>query len=199
MRLYLNVSAWQFAYGLTLSFFMLIASAEDIRKKRISNTLVFMMLCAGIIFNALEAPTNTLGLPAYHLGPLGAPLALLGSLVGLVMLLPLYLARGLGAGDVKLMAALGSFLGPVDTINLALVILVTGGCAAVVRMVWIDKTRLALSHVAELITLVTNGKPQSFDPSTQSVERMPFVPAMAMGTLIYAGWRWTGGLPFIHF
>jgi prepilin peptidase CpaA len=197
--LYLNVSAWQFAYGLTLSFFLLIASAEDIRKKRISNTLVFMMLCAGIIFNALEAPTNTLGLPAYHLGPLGAPLALLGSLVGLVMLLPLYLARGLGAGDVKLMAALGSFLGPVDTINLALVILVTGGCAAAVRMVWIDKTRLALSHVAELITLVTNGKPQSFDPSTQSVERMPFVPAMAMGTLIYAGWRWTGGLPFIHF
>lgn len=198
MRLYLNVSAWQFAYGLTLSFFMLVASAEDIQRKRISNILVFMMLCAGIIFNTLELPTNTPAM-AYHLGPIGAPLALLGSLVGLVLLLPLYLARGLGAGDVKLMAALGSFLGPVDIINLTLVILVTGGCAAVVRMVWIDKTQLALSHVAELITLVTNGKSQSFDPSTQSVERMPFVPAMALGTLIYAGWRWTGGAPFIHF
>jgi len=71
MRLYLNVSAWQFAYGLTLSFFMLVASAEDIQRKRISNILVFMMLCAGIIFNTLELPTNTPAM-AYHLGPIGA-------------------------------------------------------------------------------------------------------------------------------
>lgn len=157
------------------------------------------MLCAGVFINALGSPTGLRGGGAFLLGPLGAQWALLGGLVGLVLLLPLYLARGLGAGDIKLMAALGSFFGPTEIISLTLVILVTGGCFAAIRMVWIDKTRTALSHIGGLMTSMTSDKPPRFNPSTQSVERMPFVPAIAMGVLIYAGWRWTGGVPFIRF
>jgi prepilin peptidase CpaA len=199
MRPYLNASGWQLAYGLALIIFISTACAEDIKRKRVSNALLLAMLCAGVFINTLHAPTGPQGLAAYHLGPLGAPLALLGSLVGFALLFPLYLARGLGAGDVKLMAALGSFFGPAEIINLTLVVLVTGGCFAAIRVIWIDKTRIALNHIAELVTSVTSGNPQRFDPSTQSAERMPFVPAIAMGVLIYAGWRWTGGAPFIRF
>jgi prepilin peptidase CpaA len=199
MRPYLNASFWQLTYGLTLGIFISAACASDIKRKRVSNALILAMLCAGVLINALYAPTVPQDSSAYNLGPLGAPLALLGSLLGLVLLFPLYLARGLGAGDIKLMAALGSFFGPTDTINLTLVILVTGGFLAAIRMIWIDKTQIALNHISELMTSVTSGKPQRFDPSTQSVERMPFVPAIALGVLIYAGWRWTGGVPFIRF
>ena len=199
MHPYLNASDWQLAYGLVLGIFISAACAEDIKRKRVSNALLLAMLCAGVFMNALDSPTGSQGGSAFLLGPVGAPLALLGGLVGLVLLFPLYLARSLGAGDVKLMAALGSFFGPTEIISLTLFILVTGGCFAAIRMVWIDKTRTALNHIAGVMTSVTSSNPQRFDPSTQSVERMPFVPAIATGVLIYAGWRWTGGIPFIRF
>lgn len=198
MRPYFNLLYWQWAAGATLLIFMLIVSTQDIKRKRIANTLLLAMLCAGIFFNALSLPTAPERL-AYQWAPLGAPLALLGVVVGLLLLIPLYLARGLGAGDVKLMGVLGSFFGPVEIINLTLVVLVAGGCFAAVRMVWIEKTRQALSNIAGLVGTLNCTAQQRFDPSVQSVERMPFAPAIAAGVLIYGGWRCTGGSAFIHF
>jgi prepilin peptidase CpaA len=171
----LNAAEWQWAYGLTLSIFMLIASAEDIKRKRIPNHLILGMLCSGLVLNAL--------------GPLGARMALLGSLMGMAVLFPLYLLRAFGAGDIKLMAALGSFFGPLEIIQLTLLILVIGGCFAGLRLLWIDKTRLALANIAGIVSSAMNHKAPSFDPSTQSIERMPFVPAMAVGVLVYGFWR----------
>ena len=197
MRAYLNLPYWQFAFGFTLFIFMLISSTEDIKRRRISNLLLLVMLCAGIFFNALNIPP-----PSQRLGmqwaPLGAPLAILGVVVGMLLLLPLHLARGMGAGDVKLMGVLGSFIGPVEIISLTLVVLVTGGVFAAVRMVWIAKSRQALSNIAGLVTRMSFAS-ERYDPSPPLTERMPFIPAVATGVLIYGGWRWTGGAALIHF
>lgn len=187
---------WQWAFGAALLIFMLMASAQDIKRKKIANPLLLIMLCAGIFFNALDLPIAPQRL-VYR--PLGVPLALLGIVVGLLLLTPLYLARGLGAGDVKLMGALGSFFGPVEIINLTLVVLVAGGCFAAIRMFWIEKTRQALSNIAGLVGTLTGATQQRFDPCKQSIERMPFVPAIATGVLIYGGWRLMGGAALIHF
>jgi prepilin peptidase CpaA len=199
MRPYLNASEWQLLSGFILGIFMLVASVEDIKRKRVSNRLLIGMLCAGILLNAIDPPGLHQGLLSSPVGPVGVRMAFFGGLVGLGLLLPLYLLRAFGAGDIKLMAALGSFFGPTEIINLALSILVTGGVFAMLRLIWIDKTQLALAHIAGLVSSVTNSNAQRLDPPTQSIERMPFVPAMAVGVLAYSVWRWSAGAAFIRF
>jgi prepilin peptidase CpaA len=59
---------------------------------------------------------------------------LAGGLTGLTLFLPIYLLRGMAAGDVKLMATLGLFAGPLLTIDIALVSCLAGGVWAMVIM-----------------------------------------------------------------
>jgi prepilin peptidase CpaA len=79
---------------------LLAASYSDLREHRISNVLVMLALFLGL---------------AVQLGTQGSPgiLQWAGGLgVGLAVFLPFYAGGGMGAGDVKLMAAVASFLGP---------------------------------------------------------------------------------------
>ena len=82
--------------------------------RRIPNRLVLATLVSAIAFQAFAG------------GITGAAVGLLGAIVGLVVLLPLYLHGGMGAGDVKLMAAFGALLGPVSAVLAALLTLVSG-------------------------------------------------------------------------
>ena len=78
-----------------------LAVATDIDQRKISNKLVVVGLVIGVVGHA-------------GLGGFGAlALAFAGVLVGFLCLLPFYAAGGMGAGDVKLMAMCGAFLGPV--------------------------------------------------------------------------------------
>ena len=129
---------------------------------------------------------------------LGASGALLGALAGFALFLPLYLLRAMGAGDVKLMAALGSFVGPMEALNLTLSILVMGGVLAVLRMLWSGKSRLVLSNVMLVLSGLRGGARQ-FDPVTQSADRMPYALAFAGGLMSYGYWRFIGGAPLIWF
>jgi prepilin peptidase CpaA len=60
--------------------------------------------------------------------------SLAGGLTGLALFLPLYMLRGMAAGDVKLMATLGLFSGPLLTIDIALLSCIAGGMWALVIM-----------------------------------------------------------------
>jgi prepilin peptidase CpaA len=79
---------------------LLSATYSDLREHRISNVLVLLAMFLGL---------------AVQLGTLGSPgiIQWAGGLgVGLAIFLPFYVGGGMGAGDVKLMAAVGGFLGP---------------------------------------------------------------------------------------
>ena len=78
----------------------LVAGWTDWRFRRIPNWLTVPALVAGIALNSLAA------------GWVGAKESLLGVGLGLGLLLPFVLIRSLGAGDWKLVGALGAFLGP---------------------------------------------------------------------------------------
>jgi prepilin peptidase CpaA len=96
------------------------ACATDLAWRRIPNLLTFGSAGAGM---------------AWHLwsgGIGGAGLALAGWTAGLALLLPLYLLRSIGAGDVKLLAAFGAWLGPMGAVLAGLYGTVAAGVLALV-------------------------------------------------------------------
>jgi prepilin peptidase CpaA len=76
------------------------AAAIDLRTRHVPNTLTGAAAAAGIVLAATGA------------GHIGVVAAIAGGLFGLLLLLPGYLFGATGGGDVKLLAALGTLLGP---------------------------------------------------------------------------------------
>lgn len=103
------------AYFAALYPALLGASVIDWRSHQIPNSLVLFVAASGLIYQML----------AY--GALGIGQSVLGMLLGLAALLPFYLMKGMAAGDVKLMAAVGAWL-PLMTLSSAVLLtLLIGG------------------------------------------------------------------------
>ena len=175
MQLYATPALWQMGGLAALAIFMAIAVAFDLLEHRIPNVLVLLMLLTGIALNTLGPANGREGLLAKFPGALGVDVAFWGGVTGLALFLPFYVFGAFGGGDIKLLAALGSFLGPAEVINLALCILIAGGFLAVLRILWAANRNTELSN------------------------RMPFALAFAGGLLFYSDWRLLGGALLIHF
>lgn len=93
----------------------LVAATWDLRTRRIPNVLTFGAAAVGVLVHAYVGEWS------------GAGWALAGWFVGLALFLPLFALGGMGAGDVKLLAALGAWLGPGPTLWVALFSLIAGG------------------------------------------------------------------------
>lgn len=199
MSLNLTPASWQAWCYVALALSLAVAVETDLRKRRVPNVLVLLSLGAGLVVNGLGPVNSGGGLLAYFPGALGVGGALLGATAGMGLFLPLYALRAMGAGDVKLMGALGSFVGPVDALNLGLVILVMGGLLASARMLWSGNSRLVLSNIGLALGSLTDSSKPRFDPATQSADRMPYTLAFAGGVAVYAWWRSVGGGPLINF
>lgn len=90
----------------------------DVRWRRIPNALTFgSAALACVVYAAGE-------------GVAGAGFSAAGWLTGLVLFLPWFLAGGMGAGDVKLLAAFGAWLGPWQTLRACLFAMLAGGALA---------------------------------------------------------------------
>lgn len=95
------------------------ATVTDLKAARIPNVLTMTSAVAGILAHA--------ALP----GGSGAATSLGGAAAGLAVFFPFFALGGLGGGDVKLMAALGAWLGWPGILSLALYAAVAGGVLAV--------------------------------------------------------------------
>ncbi len=93
---------------------LLIAVLIDQRQHRVPNVLTALIAAGGFAVQTSVGGSN------------GALTALSGMAVGLGVLIVPYLMRALGAGDVKLMAAAGAWLGPAAAAAASLVTLVVG-------------------------------------------------------------------------
>jgi prepilin peptidase CpaA len=199
MSVQITPAVWQLWCFAALSLAMVMVVESDVREHRIPNAMVLFVLLAGLALNSAGPANGREGLFSHFPGALGAGTALLGVLVGLALFLPLYLLRAMGAGDVKLLAALGAFMGPVEVIGLALSVLVAGGLLAVLRMLWAGKSRVVLNNVKLVLGSLGGGASPRFDPATQSADRMPYALAFAGGLLVYGYWRLSGGTPLVSF
>ncbi len=97
---------------------LIVGALFDIRRRRIPNWLTFPAVAVGL---------------AHHVYGSGAPgllFSLAGASLGLAVFAPFYLMGGTGAGDVKLMAAVGALLGPAGLFRSALCTALVGGVYA---------------------------------------------------------------------
>jgi len=97
-----------------------VACITDFRSRRIPNVLTFGASVAAFAFWAASS------------GLAGLTFSLAGWLAGCLLFLPWFLLRGMGAGDVKLLAALGAWVGPGAALWIALYAAVAGGVFAVI-------------------------------------------------------------------
>ncbi len=91
----------------------------DLRTYRIPNYLTLGTALAGLAFQAWCHGLNGLGSGFMGLG------------LGFFLLFPVYLLGGMGAGDVKALAALGTWLGPALTLTLFFYMALAGGLMAI--------------------------------------------------------------------
>lgn len=131
-------------------------------------------------------------------GPSGVLAALYGLAAGLAVLLPGYLMGFTGAGDAKLMAAIGTFLGPQNVLIAALASILVGG---VIALGFVASALFQPSAVSPwsryslmFRTLVTTGKPLYLAPKEGEVmgRKFPFAVSIAIGTTGLLVWQWVG-------
>lgn len=172
---------------------VLLASAawSDFRRHRIPNSIVFSGVLLGILLNSLLAPG--LGFASrYSPGAGGLAFALGGLGLGLACLLPFYLLRAMGAGDVKLMAMVGAFLGPVDVLGAVLFTFLAGGAMALVvatrSHAWSLLGQNMRGMLLDGLINASTGKAPALDAPAQSVGKLPYGVAIACGTLGWVLW-----------
>ena len=147
-----------------------VATVVDIRTRRIPNLLTAGMAGAGLVLAAAGASGVSLAAAA------------LGIVLGLVLMLPGHALGATGAGDVKLMAAIGSLIGPALIIKAFLFTAVAGGVLAV-AVSW-RRRRLATTFAGTARLIATPSGARSELKSAASSSRFAYGPAIAIGSLI---------------
>lgn len=132
-----------------------IATAIDLKDHRIPNTLTLPAIILGLILHS----------SAY--GMTGVVFSGIGAVIGLCALIPFYISGGMGAGDVKLMAAAGSFLGPSLTVGAVCLTLVIGSILAIAVLT----KRIVASSMSGSQATLTN-------------IRFPYALAIALGVAV---------------
>lgn len=153
-----------------LSAGLLVATVVDIRTRRIPNWLTGTMAIAG------------LGLAALGWGSVSVGAALLGCVVGLALMLPGHWLGATGAGDVKLMAAVGSLLGPLLVVNAVLFTAIAGGVLAVTVAIRRRRLGLTLAGTGRMIAAPSDIKDEI--ASGVPASRFAYGPAVAVGSLL---------------
>ncbi|MBZ5501972.1 MAG: A24 family peptidase [Acidobacteriia bacterium] len=174
----LRQTIWVVTLALTL-----YAGWMDWRTRRIPNWLTVPGFLAGLALNAI------LG------GGQGARLSLEGAGLALGLLLPLVLLRGLGAGDWKLMGAVGALLGGRSMLFVLAVSFLASGLMGIVQIVMTKRVKKTLWNVAALVKgFVTFGIRPNPEISLDNpmLLKQPFGAAVAAATMLsfaLAHWR----------
>jgi prepilin peptidase CpaA len=150
-------------------------------KLKVPNWITFPMIVSGWIYSATLSP---------FAGWEGLMYSLIGTVVGLALLLPLYAIGGMGAGDVKLLAGVGAWVWGTVTLYAFAVSAVIGGIIAVLMVLagkswtkhqsqfWmICNEILTVKDPEKLATIAAERKP--------TMMLLPYGIPIAIGTIAY--------------
>jgi prepilin peptidase CpaA len=146
----------------------------DVKEHRIPNWLTYPAILLGILLRWA------------FFGWLGLSSAVAGCLLAGGIILVFYLVRAMGAGDVKLLAAIGSLLGPHDAIVVLVATALAGGVLALVYIFARRRFATTLRNVGAVVLFHSwsglKAHPE-LNLDNPSALRMPYGLAIATGTL----------------
>jgi prepilin peptidase CpaA len=149
-----------------------VSALIDMRTRRVPNPLTLGIAVTG------------LALAATRWSGLSVATAALGLAVGIALMLPAYVFGAMGGGDLKLFAALGTFLGPWPTVQAFLYTLLAGGVLAVVVALKRRRLQETMANAAVLVRTAGANAPAIEHPTSNN--RFAYAPAIAVGTLVAA-------------
>jgi prepilin peptidase CpaA len=167
---------------LILIALLLAAVIADLRSRRVPNRLVLAGMVLALLTHAMA------------LGGMGETLAgvdwwapVAGFAAGLAALMPLYLLRAMGAGDVKLMAMVGAFIGAPTVFTATLYTLLAGGMLSLVVMLGRGVAGPTLRNLSFLLTDWSlrrhTGQGLALAPLDTTAARLPYALAISLGTV----------------
>ena len=119
---------------------LFLACISDVRTRRIPNALTFSAIAAALLFHALTGGLSATGW------------SLAGCFLGTALFFPMFALRGMGAGDVKLLAAVGAWLGPTEVAMVALAASLAGGVMAIAVSLAHGYLKTAVQNLWMLLT-----------------------------------------------
>jgi prepilin peptidase CpaA len=161
-----------------VSAIMVEAAVIDGWKMRVPNWLTYHLFIGGLAFGA------------WSHGLAGLGWALVGAALGLVLLLPLYAIGGMGAGDVKLYAGVGAWVGPLVTFWAFATSAIMGGVMALAMIAWSGEY---VRHWVQLQTIVheilTIRNPEKLaaiaDARKPTMKLLPYGIPLTVGSIAY--------------
>lgn len=161
-----------------LGILVAIAAVFDMRYRRIPNWLVLAGIITGFAWNVSTSGGSGLLRASEGLG------------LGFIMYFPLYLIRARGAGDVKLLAAVGAVTGPYNCFLITLLTAVLGGIIALIVVALHGRLRKTFFNVAwmvqDLLHLRAPYKSsEELDVTTSKGLRLPHGAMIAVGALAF--------------
>lgn len=168
---------------------ILYAAWVDYAQKRVPNWLNLTLAAAGLTFQGV------------HFGWSGLTQGTLGLLTGFGLLIVPWLMHGMGAGDVKLMAAIGAWLGPWLTLVSFCAGAVLGGVIAAVMILSSGRVVQACANLQTIVAKLRRwetafsdfGGARSFGETSQL---LPYGVPLTIGTIgVLLTWYCGGWLP----
>jgi prepilin peptidase CpaA len=167
-------------HTIVLLALVVIAGVIDYRSYRIPNWLTFGGALVGLVSSTLVA---------------GQPLdgflwALAGLAAGFAVLIPLYALHVMGAGDVKLMAAVGAFLGFPGILYAVLFTFIAGGLTALAFAIAHKASRRMADNVGAIawsmtLAAITGTSPTASLKQAGSIGKLPYAISIGIGTIAY--------------
>ncbi|MBZ5723703.1 MAG: A24 family peptidase [Acidobacteriia bacterium] len=155
------------------------AAIFDIRYRRIPNWLTVSGVLIGLALNTFLDPVWP-----------GLRFSLKGLGLGFAVYFLLYALRAMGAGDVKLMAAVGALAGWEDWVGILLVTSIIGGVAGLILVATRGRMKSTLWNVAFILSEMKSGRPayvgnEELDVKHPKALGMPHGLIIALGTVLF--------------
>jgi len=169
------------SYGsiVILLLLLAIASGIDMQQHRIPNVLSLGGIILGI------------ALQGWASGSSGVIAGVGGGVVGIGIFLPFYLAHGMGAGDVKLMGAAGSFLGPMNALLATGLSLAAGGVIAIIILLVRGGLGALLKRYWSTLKCFIYSRKIVYPPASVgdvAAMKFPYAAAIGIGTVVTLWW-----------
>jgi prepilin peptidase CpaA len=155
------------------------AAVYDVRYRKIPNWLSLAGIVLGLAINFGIGPPEG-----------GVLFALQGFAVGFGVYMALYVIRAMGAGDVKLMGAVGALVGWERWFGIFLVTAIIGGVMAFVLVLFRGRLKRTLFNVGFILSELKHGRPayvgkEELDVRTQKGVSLPHGAVIAISTIFY--------------